>query len=117
MKHLLIAFALLLQAAPEKPDLWLYYPTNFLVDQNDETVVVENGVATVKDNGKVARFSYQFQLPKYRCYHVSVKVKTDGYSANPEIKALGDGRTLQEQHLGVKHTQDWTEHHVVFNTQ
>jgi len=226
MKNVLVAVALLLQSAPEKPDLWLYYPTNFLVDQNvdkareiwtraskagytkilladskmaklgdmdkryfvnlekakklaaelnlelvpcvfhigysnsmlwhdpnlveglpvknalfvvkngeadvvadppvafpakfgfkDETVSVEDGVATVKDNAKVARFSYQFQLPAYRCYHISVKIRTDGYSANPEIKALGGGRTLQEQNLGVKRTQDWTEHHVVFNTQ
>ncbi len=226
MKHILVAVALLLQSGPEKPDLWLYYPTNFLVDANvdkareiwtraskagytkilladskmgklgdmdkryfnnlekakklaaelnlelvpcmfhigysntmlwhdpnlvegipvkdalfvvkngeadlvadppvefpakfgfkDETVVVENGVATVKDHAKLARFSYQLQLPKNRCYHLSVKIKTEGYSANPEIKALGDGRSLQAQNLGVKKTQDWTEHHVVFNTQ
>src|SRR4029079_18228374 len=36
MKPLLTAVALLLQAGPEKPDLWLYYPTNFLVEQNVE---------------------------------------------------------------------------------
>ena len=224
MRHLILV-ALLLQAAPEKPDLWLYYPTNFLVDKNvdaaeqmwrraakagytkilladsklaklgdmdkryftnlakakkiaadlnleivpcvfhvgysnsmlwhdpnlaeglpvkdalfevkggearvvadppvafgpkfgfkDENVVVDNGIATVKDHDKQARFTFNFQLPKYRCYHVSVKIKTDDYSAQPEIKAIGDGRALQWQHLGVKKTQEWTEHHVVFNS-
>jgi hypothetical protein len=82
----------------------------------DETVSVENGVATVKDNPKLARFTYTLQLPKYRKYHLSVKIKTENYTANPEIKALADGRTLQYQNLGVKKTQDWKEHHVVFNT-
>jgi hypothetical protein len=82
----------------------------------DETVSVESGVATVKDNPKLARFNYNLQLPKYRKYHVSVKIRTENYTASPEIKALGGGRSLQHQNLGVKKTQDWTEHHVVFNT-
>jgi len=82
----------------------------------DETVAVQDGVATVKDNPKLARFTYSLQLPQYRCYHVSVKIKTEDYTGHPEIKALADGRTLQWQNLGVKKTQDWKEHHVVFNT-
>ena len=53
---------------------------------------VGSGVATVKDNDKQARFSWQFQLPKYRCYHVSVKIKTENYSGHPEIKALSDAK-------------------------
>src|SRR5437016_5030621 len=83
----------------------------------DETVSVADGVATVKDNPKLARFTYTLQLPQYRCYHVSVKIKTDNYTGHPEIKALSGNRTLQWQYLGVKKTQDWKEHHVVFNTQ
>ena len=82
----------------------------------DETVSVEDGVVTVKDNPKLARFTYTLQLPQYRCYHVSVKIKTQDYSGHPEIKALSDSRTLQWQNLGVQRTQDWKEHHVVFNT-
>jgi hypothetical protein len=82
----------------------------------DETVEVADGVATVKDNPKLARFTYNLQLPKYRCYHVSVKIRTENYTGHPELKALADGRTLQFQNLGVKKTQDWKEHHVVFNT-
>jgi hypothetical protein len=82
----------------------------------DETVKVENGVATVRDHPGNARFNWSLTLPKFRCYHVSVKIKTDGYSGHPEVKALAGDRTLQWQNLGVKKTQDWTEHHVVFNT-
>lgn len=82
----------------------------------DETVEMEDGLATVKDNPRLARFTYTLQLPRYRCYHVSVKIKTTSYTGKPEIKALADGRALQYQFLGVKPTQDWKEHHVVFNT-
>src|SRR5206468_5434543 len=83
------------------------------------SVKLEGNVATVKDHAEVARLVYPFKVPQYRCYHVSVKIKTDDYTGHPEIKAIGGGegnRTLQWQNLGVKRTQDWTEHHVVFNT-
>jgi hypothetical protein len=85
----------------------------------DPSVKLDAGTATVTDNAENARFNYALKLPRYRCYHVSVKIRTDGYTGTPELKALGAGagsRSLQWQNLGVKHTQDWTEHHVVFNT-
>ena len=49
---------------------------------------------------------------------MSVRIKTDGFKGQPEIKALAaeGGRSLQWANLGVKPTQDWTEHHAVFNT-
>lgn len=84
---------------------------------SDETVAVADGTATVKDNAKLARFTYTLQLPKYRCYHLSVKIRTEDYTGQPEIKAIADGRTLQWQHLGVKKTHEWKDHHVIFNTQ
>jgi hypothetical protein len=84
----------------------------------DATVEIEGDTATVHDHTESARFNYTLKLPRFRCYHVSVKIKTEDYTGSPEIKAIGNptNRQLQWQNLGVKHTQDWTEHHVVFNT-
>jgi hypothetical protein len=83
----------------------------------DETVKLSETEATVGPHTSLARFSYKLQVKPWRCYHVSVKVKTDGYTGKPEAKGIGGGdRTLQWQNLGVKETQDWTEHHVVFNS-
>jgi hypothetical protein len=48
---------------------------------------------------------------------VSVQVKTDHYTGHPEVKALApDGVSLNWTNLGVKPTQDWTTHHVTFNS-
>jgi hypothetical protein len=85
----------------------------------DDNVSIEGDVATVEGTGPLARFTYRLKLPKNRCYHVSVKIKTDHYKGKPEIKALAadkSGRSLQWQNLGVESTQEWTEYHVVFNT-
>ena len=85
----------------------------------DPTVSIEGGVATVRAHEESARFTYPLKVRPFRCYHVSVWIKTQDYTGNPEIKALSadvEGRSLQWKNLGVKSTQDWTQHHVVFNS-
>jgi len=82
----------------------------------DETVKIEDGVATVKDHSGNARFNFPLTVPKYRCYHVSVKIRTENYTGHPQIAALADGRSLQYQNLTLQKTQDWTPQHVVFNS-
>jgi hypothetical protein len=73
--------------------------------------------AAVSPHQGNARFNQKMKLTPYRHYHVSVQVKTDGYTGHPEIKALApDGVALNWTNLGVKSTQDWTTHHVTFNT-
>jgi hypothetical protein len=47
---------------------------------------------------------------------VTVSIRTRDFSGQPQIVALADGESLQHQNLGVQATQDWHEHHVVFNT-
>src|SRR5436189_154658 len=43
--------------------------------------------------------------------------ETQDFKGTPEIKAIGtNGRDLNFAHLGVKPTQDWKEHHAVFNS-
>ena len=46
----------------------------------------------------------------------SVSVRTRDHTGTPEIKALAGGRSLQYQNLGVQRSQEWKEHHVVFNS-
>ena len=87
----------------------------------DDTVSIADGVATVKDNPGNARFNYRLKFPPYRCYHVSALIKTDDYTAKPQIAAIGTppsgkGRSLQFADLKVKRTQDWTRVDAVFDS-
>ncbi|MDB5321178.1 MAG: hypothetical protein JWN40_2809, partial [Phycisphaerales bacterium] len=85
----------------------------------DEGIKVDQAerVATVSDNAANARLNQKMKLTPYRHYHVSVQVKTEGYTGHPEIKALtADGVSLNWTNLHVKPTQDWTTHHVTFNS-
>jgi hypothetical protein len=52
-------------------------------------------------------------------FHASAWIKTEDFEAAGATRmfAIGaDGRVLAHSNLGVKGTQDWTEHHVVFNS-
>jgi hypothetical protein len=85
-------------------------------DWKDEAVNLAGGVATVRDSKGNARFTYKLDVSPFRCYHVAVKIRTDGFSGEPRIQVLGGKGSLQYESLGVKRTQDWKEHHVVFNS-
>jgi hypothetical protein len=84
----------------------------------DETVKLDQaaGVATITDNPSNARMNQKLKLTPHRHYHISVQVKTDNYTGQPEVKALAGAWSLNWTNLGVKRTQDWTTHHVTFNT-
>jgi hypothetical protein len=82
----------------------------------DDSVSIAGATATLTSPVGNARFYYRLTVPPFRVYHVSVKIKTDDFTGRPEIKALAGNRSLQFANLKVKKTQDWTEHHVVFNT-
>lgn len=85
----------------------------------DEPITMEGNVAMVNAGGKVGgavRHAYRLKVSPFRCYHVSVQVKTDGYKGHPEIKALAGKRSLQWENLKVKPTQDWKRYDVVFNS-
>ena len=88
---------------------------------SDETVAVDLPARTATLRGRSdgnSRLSYKLAVKPFRAYHVSVRIKTDHFKGQPEVKALGstDGRSLNWANLGVKPTQDWTEHHALFNT-
>ncbi|MEP6671608.1 MAG: hypothetical protein ABJF10_20765 [Chthoniobacter sp.] len=86
----------------------------------DEFVVAENGSARIHDaGGKNARLVQGLKVQPWRQYHVSVRIKTQDFHEQPEIKVLSvkeGGRPLQWTSLGVSENQDWKVHHIVFNS-
>lgn len=85
-------------------------------DWKDEVVRIDSGVATIQNNKENARFVYKLNVPRFRCYHVSVQIRTQNYTGQPQINPLGGERTLNYQNLGIKPTQDWTRYDVVFDS-
>lgn len=86
----------------------------------DAFIGLDGAAARISDAaGKNARIVQQLKVKPWRQYHVSVRIKTQDFQGEPMIKVLpakDDGRSLQWTNLGVKPTQDWTVHHVVFNS-
>jgi hypothetical protein len=83
----------------------------------DENVVLENGEArTVDPKGRNARLSQKVKVRPFRQYHIAVRVKTQDFQGEPKIAVLAGNREHNHANLGVKPTQDWTEHHAVFNS-
>lgn len=64
------------------------------------------------------RISKPLKLAPWRQYHARVWIKTENHQADETrlIAIAPDGRTLVHSSLGVKPTQDWTQHDVVFNS-
>lgn len=82
----------------------------------DEPIKLDGTHAVFSPSKENTRLCYKVPVKPFRCYHVSLKVKTEVYTARPEVKVLAGETSLQWQHLPVQPTQDWTEHHVVFNS-
>ena len=86
-------------------------------DWKDEAIGADNGAALIRDpKGRNARIMQKLKLTPFRQYHLPVRVKTQDFRGTPEVKVLAGNRALNLNHLGVKSTQDWTTHHVVFNS-
>jgi len=88
-----------------------------LWDWKDENVVADAGAARVTDpKGSNARISQKLRLAPFHVYHLSVRVRTDAFRGTPEVKLIAGKQSLNYAYLGVKPTQEWTTHHVVFNS-
>ncbi len=88
-------------------------------DWKDDTVTPDAGTARMSDpKGGNARIVQKIRLLPWRQYHLSVRVKTDGFRGEPEVKILAgpEGRSLNFTTLGVAPTQDWQTHHVIFHS-
>ena len=85
-------------------------------DWRDDNVTLGDALATVRNNTGNARFVFKLNLSPFRSYHVSVKIKTTAYTEAPKILPMAANHPLQYQSLGIEPTQDWKEHHIVFNS-
>lgn len=75
---------------------------------------------TVHPGGGNCRVSQLFKVKPWRQYHISVWMKTEGFvgAGDARIAVLTtEGKSVSFSELGLKPTQDWTQHHVVFNSQ
>src|SRR5438105_3524178 len=83
----------------------------------DSNVVADNGSARVTNpNGANARIVQQLGVQPFRQYHISVQVRATNFLVAPQVLVLGANQALNYNFLGVQKTQDWTTHHVVFNS-
>ena len=81
----------------------------------DETV--DAAFPAQDPGGKNARFSQKVKVKPFRQYHVSVRVRTQDFKGGEtKILVLGKPGSLVHSYPGIKPTQDWTEHHAVFNS-
>lgn len=65
------------------------------------------------------RVSKKLAVRPFSQYHASVWIKSEGFESANDVRmfAIGeDGHVLSYTNLGVKPDQDWTEHHIVFNS-
>jgi hypothetical protein len=90
-------------------------------DWKDDSVAVGDGCARVTDPSGNARICWKVKVAPYRQYHVAVRVRTQEFRGDARIQAIGltpglGKRPLVHSNLGAKPTQDWTEHHAVFNS-
>ncbi|MBI2923912.1 MAG: hypothetical protein HYY18_22870 [Planctomycetes bacterium] len=86
-------------------------------DWKDDCVTADGGAARMTDpKGGNARIVQKVKVSPYRQYHLSVRVKTEAFRGEPRVAVLAGKRSLNHTDLGVKPTQDWAEHHVVFNS-
>jgi hypothetical protein len=66
-----------------------------------------------------ARVSRLVKVHPWGQYHASVWIKTQRFQSASSVRLFAlspEGRTLSHSNLGVKPDQDWTEHHVIFNS-
>ena len=84
---------------------------------HDANVIPDGDSIRISDpKGENARISQKIKLRPFRQYHVSVRVKTQDFRGQPQVQLLAGKRSLNHNNLGVKPTQDWILHHVVFNS-
>lgn len=65
------------------------------------------------------RVSKRLSVRPFAQYHASVWIKSEGFESANDVRmfAIGeDGRVLSYSNLSVQRDQDWTEHHVMFNS-
>jgi hypothetical protein len=82
----------------------------------DPAATLSDGILTFAPQTAPTRLVYTVPVQPFRCYHVSVSVRTNNYLGQPQIEPIADGQVLSFSNLGAKPTQDWTQHDMVFDS-
>jgi hypothetical protein len=84
----------------------------------DESFQVDgDAIRSTAPHSENTRVMKPLELKPFQHYHVSVKIKTDGFNAPIEVKPLNEkGHSLNYTHLKNQATQDWTQHDITFNS-
>ncbi len=83
-------------------------------DHRDQTVGED---WTIRDpKGALARVWQKVAVHPFRQYHVSIRIRTKAFQGTPRMIAFGGGKMLNYDLHFVKPEQDWTEHHMTFNS-
>jgi hypothetical protein len=84
----------------------------------DDNLVSDHGAMRSDATDANARMSQRLKVQPFRQYHVSVRIKTNGFEgAHADIKVIaGKGAQLNHTFLHEKPTQDWKVHHITFNS-
>jgi hypothetical protein len=85
-------------------------------DRHDGNVLVERDTARVDAERGEGKIACTLDVHPFRQYHVVVEVKTEGLDGVPKIVAVGDGKPLNFDDLGLGPSQDWTSVHAIFNS-
>jgi len=70
----------------------------------------------VRGNRRVSKL---VQVRPWSQYHASAWIRTDGFPAASSVRMFAmspSGRVLSHSNLGVRRDQDWTQHHIIFNS-
>lgn len=87
-----------------------------------DTAVKKEGASSLRFTATEGnlRVSKRLSLPPFRQFHLSVWIKTENFRSAGEVRCTvlpgGSKPSLCHSNAGVKPTQDWTQHHFVFNT-
>jgi hypothetical protein len=86
-------------------------------DTVDPEVRVEDGVAVIRNSPGRARFRFHVRVAPFRCYHVSVRLRSRAFRGEPLITAVGNRQVLDYlRPFEMAPNQDWTTVDVVFNS-
>lgn len=67
----------------------------------------------------LCRLSQEVKVKPFRYYHISAWIKSEGFETPDRVRILvldPKGRSLNYADLNVRPTQEWKEHHIVFNS-
>ncbi|MGC9320138.1 MAG: hypothetical protein ACP5KN_19050, partial [Armatimonadota bacterium] len=91
-----------------------------IVHGGQQSCRIENVGSADPEHGH-GRLSRTIDVAPFRCYHLRAWIRAEDFEAASGVRMFAmseDGRVLSLSYsdLGVEPTQDWTEHHVVFNS-